>query len=159
MLCFCRRLSQAIEGTGVSANLKRESRAYRYEDQKWDLQMRKELSQRRRLHSGSDDVQTLLKEAKSLTVKQRETITNQLASEAVVREKMTALDHELEIVELVMKMVCCYRESVSLLPLLVTPMLSCMTSALAGGHVINMWGMMSDSVLADKKNGNPFTNP
>ena len=116
--------------------------------------MRKELSKRRRLHSGSDDVQSLLKEAKSLTVKQRETITTQLAKEATVREKMTALDHELETVELVMEMVCCYRESVSLLPLLVTPMLSCMTSAVAGGHVINMWNMMSNTVLADKRNGN-----
>ena len=118
--------------------------------------MRKELSKRRRLNSGSDDVQTLLKEAKSLTVKQRETITNQLASEAMVREKMTALDHKLETAELVMKMVCCYRESISLLPLLVTSMLSCMTSGLAGGRVINMWSMMSDSVLANKKNGNPL---
>lgn len=46
--------------------MKRESKAYSYEDQKWELEMRQEMLKRKKAQSEGDrgDVRTMLKEAK-----------------------------------------------------------------------------------------------
>ena len=142
-----------MECGGVAANLKRESRAYSYEDQKWELQTRRELMQRQRLLSGSeDDVQDMLKEA-SLTQKQRESIEAQLQHEDNVRRRMTQLDQTLKAVEVLLDMLCDHKECVPLLPSLVDPVLSCMASPLAGPRCSTMWKRMSETVLQNKKTG------
>ena len=137
----------------MTANLKRESKAYSYEDQKWDLQVRKELTRRRRLNSNSDDVSSMLKEATTLTAKQREAITTQLAREEDIRERMKVLDRHLMAVDLLLEMLCAHSVCIPLLPLLVSPVLCCMNSPLAGGHAINMWHILISALFADKKNG------
>ena len=141
-----------MEDGGVTANLKRESRAYSYEDQKWDLQMRREMSQRRRLMSGSEEVQDMLREA-TLTQKQRESIEAQLQHEDRVRQRLTQLDQMLEAVEVLLDMLCGHKECVPLLPLLVDPVLSCMNSPLAGPRCLAMWRRMSESVLQNRRTG------
>lgn len=137
----------------MTANLKRESKAYSYEDQKWDLQVRKELTRRRRLNSNSDDVSSMLKEATTLTAKQQEAITTQLAREEDIRERMKVLDRHLTAVDLLLEMLCGHSVCIPLLPLLVSPVLRCMNSPLAGGHAINMWRILISALFADKKNG------
>ena len=62
------RLEGGLSG-GLEANVKRESKVYSYEDQKWDAQVRQEIQRRQRLVSDGDcegrrDVRSLLKEAK-----------------------------------------------------------------------------------------------
>ena len=48
----------------MDANMKRESKTYSFEDQKWDAQMRLTQQKRRQTGGRSSDVRTLLKEAK-----------------------------------------------------------------------------------------------
>ena len=57
------RLEVGLSG-GVDANMKRESKTYSFEDQKWDAQMRLTQQKRRQTGGRSSDVRTLLKEAK-----------------------------------------------------------------------------------------------
>ena len=57
------RLEVGLSG-GLDANMKRESKVYSFEDQKWDAQMRLDKQKRRQTGGGSSNVRTLLKEAK-----------------------------------------------------------------------------------------------
>ena len=54
------------------ANLKRESKAYSYEDQKWEMELRLEMLKKKKeeVAAQGKDIKTLLKEAK-LTQKQK----------------------------------------------------------------------------------------
>ncbi len=68
------RLEAALVGAPVStANMKKESKAYSYEDQKWEVEMRQELLRKKKAESNevnSADIRELLKNAK-LSQKQR----------------------------------------------------------------------------------------
>ena len=66
------RLDSAQTGGLETANLKRESKAYSYEDQKWEMELRKEMMRKRKeqVSGAGKDVRTLLKEAK-LSQKQK----------------------------------------------------------------------------------------
>ena len=48
----------------LEANMKRESKAYSFEDQKWEAQMRLDMQKKMQELRGNKDVRTLLKEAK-----------------------------------------------------------------------------------------------
>ncbi|XP_026329507.1 eIF-2-alpha kinase activator GCN1 isoform X2 [Hyposmocoma kahamanoa] len=65
-------------------NLKRESKAYSYKDQLEELQLRRELEEKRRKEGKAKEV--------SLTAKQKEAIKAQLAKEDLVRQRLTALN-------------------------------------------------------------------
>lgn len=64
-------------------NLKRESKAYSYKDQLEELQLRRELEEKRRKEGKAKEV--------SLTAKQKEAIKAQLAKEDLVRQRLTAV--------------------------------------------------------------------
>lgn len=64
-------------------NLKRESKAYSYKDQLEELQLRRELEEKRRKEGKTKEV--------SLTSKQKEAIKAQLAKEDLVRQRLTAV--------------------------------------------------------------------
>ena len=68
------RLEAAVAGGPVStANMKKESKAYSYEDQKWEVEMRQEIMRKRRAEAGQSTTATareLIKKAK-LSEKQR----------------------------------------------------------------------------------------
>lgn len=64
-------------------NLKRESKAYSYKDQLEELQLRRELEDKRRKEGKAKEV--------PLSAKQKEAIKAQLAKEDVVRQRLTAV--------------------------------------------------------------------
>ncbi|XP_063377694.1 stalled ribosome sensor GCN1 [Cydia fagiglandana] len=70
-------------------NLKRESKAYSYKEQLEELQLRRELEDKRRKEGK-------LKEA-PLSAKQKEAIKAQLAKESAIRERLTSLNSQVEI--------------------------------------------------------------
>lgn len=72
MLLLSSRLDSGLSGSLETANLKRESKAYSYEDQKWEMELRKEMMRKRKEQVSGEgkDVRTLLKEAK-LSQKQK----------------------------------------------------------------------------------------
>ncbi|XP_047988388.1 eIF-2-alpha kinase activator GCN1 [Leguminivora glycinivorella] len=70
-------------------NLKRESKAYSYKEQLEELQLRRELEDKRRKEGK-------LKEA-PLSAKQKEAIKAQLAKESAIRERLTCLNSQVEI--------------------------------------------------------------
>ena len=69
-------MDSALIGDLDTANLKRESKAYSYEDQKWEIELRMEMLKKKKEQVGGKgkDVRDLLKEAK-LTQKQKVSCT------------------------------------------------------------------------------------
>ncbi|CAH2086956.1 unnamed protein product [Euphydryas editha] len=65
-------------------NLKRESKAYSYKEQLEELQLRREMEEKRRREGKLKEV--------PLTAKQKEAIKNQLAKESAIRERLVALN-------------------------------------------------------------------
>lgn len=64
-------------------NLKRESKAYSYKDQLEELQLRRELEEKRRKEGKAKEV--------PLSAKQKEVMKAQLAKEDLVRQRLTAV--------------------------------------------------------------------
>ena len=63
------RLTSALAAGGPEANMKKESKAYSFADQKWDAEMRAQLQRQRKASEGAEldeekDIRALLKEAK-----------------------------------------------------------------------------------------------
>lgn len=66
-------------------NLKRESKAYSYKDQLEELQLRRELEEKRRREGKHKEV--------PLSAKQKEAIKAQMAKESAIRQRLTAVCH------------------------------------------------------------------
>ncbi|XP_060810909.1 stalled ribosome sensor GCN1 [Amyelois transitella] len=69
-------------------NLKRESKAYSYKDQLEELQLRRELEEKRRREGKIKEV--------PLSAKQKEAIKAQLAKESAIRQRLTVLNSRVE---------------------------------------------------------------
>lgn len=133
-----------MDGGNAIANLKRESRAYSYEDQKWELQVKRE--KRKRLLSDSQDIHSLLK-ASSLTAKQRTLIEEQLQLEDNIRKRLSAEEKKLNAVRILVNMLCDHVEFVPLLPSLVAPVLKSLKLPLASDQCLRMWKSMCEAAL------------
>ncbi|XP_053625141.1 stalled ribosome sensor GCN1 isoform X2 [Plodia interpunctella] len=70
-------------------NLKRESKAYSYKDQLEELQLRRELEEKRKREGKVKEV--------PLSAKQKEAIKAQLAKESAIRQRLTALNSRVEV--------------------------------------------------------------
>lgn len=62
------RLETSLEGSVDIANLKRESKAYSYEDQKWEAEMRLEMLKKKKAKAGGQkeeekDIRIMMKQA------------------------------------------------------------------------------------------------
>ncbi|XP_032513752.2 stalled ribosome sensor GCN1 isoform X1 [Danaus plexippus] len=73
---------------GNEMNLKRESKAYSYKEQLEELQLRRELDEKRRREGKVKEV--------PLTAKQREAMKAQLVKESAIRERLSVLNGEVE---------------------------------------------------------------
>eukprot|EP00731_Ephydatia_muelleri_P027538 Em0019g411a len=86
------QLQEAIS-KGAEGNIKRESKVYSFEEQKWEQEMRKQL-RLQKLQSVRGGVQTLLREI-TLSKKLKESIESQLALEAATRLRLNSYKNEL----------------------------------------------------------------
>lgn len=91
-LCITCRLQEAIS-KGAEGNIKRESKVYSFEEQKWEQEMRKQL-RLQKLQSVRGGVQALLREI-SLSKKLKESIESQFAVEAATRQRLHGYKNEL----------------------------------------------------------------
>ncbi|XP_013182147.1 PREDICTED: translational activator GCN1 isoform X1 [Papilio xuthus] len=76
---------------GKEMNLKRESKAYSYKEQLEELQLRRELEEKRRREGQAKQV--------PLSAKQKEAIKLQLAKESIIRDRLTALNDRVVVAE------------------------------------------------------------
>ncbi|XP_014362251.2 eIF-2-alpha kinase activator GCN1 isoform X1 [Papilio machaon] len=76
---------------GKEMNLKRESKAYSYKEQLEELQLRRELEEKRRREGHAKQV--------PLSAKQKEAIKLQLAKESIIRDRLTALNERVVVAE------------------------------------------------------------
>ena len=162
---FLPRLERILHGEDLDiTNLRRESRAYTYEEQKWDVQVRQEMARLQRQHSQERDIRSLV-EKSTLSQKQREAILSQLEKEAAVRSRVRKTQELLLSARSLLWVAMCregmeplwqvppspalhHTSNIALVPQLVDPVLRALELPISGQYALSMWQCMCETVLA-----------
>ena len=146
------RLSEVLSYQ-VDSNIKRETKAYSYEDQVWEAKVKQELAQKKLHQSEERDIHDILKDAK-LTQKQRDSIEGQLTFEKTIREKITCFQRELTNVQTIFQtLLSCGGVVLPHLPVLVHPVLRGLESPMTNSCCIQLWEGMCIATIPERKTG------
>lgn len=147
------RLLNGLTGQAVSANIKRETKAYSYEDQVWDVKMKQKLSEKKLQELEDKDIHDLIKES-SLTQRQCDTITSELRMESNIREKVNKLKEEVKSVHLLFtRLVKLGGVVLPHLHKMLTPLMTSINSVLTQQVCVQMWLDISHVIFPERKTG------
>lgn len=150
-LLICRLLDSLVGDH--SSNIKRETKAYSYADQVWDVKIKQQINQKKLSLIDERDVKDLIKESK-LTQKQADTITQELQLEHAIRESVNKFKQLVMDVHDIFKTLLNSGSIVlPYLPILIGPILNGIKSILTKELCMNMWEEVCLAVIQDRKIG------